>query len=162
MANNGGAPCTPTEKLIVCSKSVDCYTCLVNGGCLDDAVFPGDTGHECEDVTGTAAKGASTGTSRSSLCLSTISCILGSSCASQDVLICYCGGLGAGNACSTGSNPALANGLCASTEVNALEHLSTDPPSAIVTDYFNQNLGGGKANQIFSCAASGACSQCTQ
>jgi hypothetical protein len=140
---------------------VDCYTCLVNTGCLNDDVFPGDTSHECSDVIGSAVKGPSTGSLRSDLCLQTISCVLSTSCASQDVSICYCGQLGAGNACSTSSVPSAANGLCASTEISSLEHLATDAPSAVVPDFFNQNLGGGKANQIFACAASGgSCPQC--
>jgi hypothetical protein len=142
---------------------VDCYTCLVNTGCLDDNMFPGDTSHECGDVVGNATNGAQTGVAKSALCLQTIQCILANSCASTDVSICYCGALGAGDACSTSSTPSAANGTCAQTEIDALEHLNTQAPSAVVPDFFNQNLGGGKANQIFACAASGgACPQCLQ
>jgi hypothetical protein len=160
-AFNNGAGCTATEQRFL-NKSPDCYSCLVNTGCLDDAAF-GDTGHECGDVTGTAAGGAQAGTARSDLCLATIDCILSTSCASTDVAICYCGSLGAGDACTTSTNPSAANGPCASIELAALEHSSTDAPSAVVTDFFNLILGGGRANQIFACAHSGnACPMCLQ
>jgi hypothetical protein len=162
VAYNASATCTPTEQLFV-NKSLSCYNCLVNAACLNDDTF-GDVGHECGDVTGTAAKGASTGALRSDLCLQTIQCILNTSCASQDPSICYCGSLGAGDACTTSANPAASNGPCSSLEVNTLEHLSTDPPSAVIPDFYNLNLGGGRANQIFACASGtiSICPMCRQ
>jgi hypothetical protein len=143
------------------NKSVECYTCLVNVGCLNDVTF-NDTGHECGDVSGTASAGAQAGAARSDLCLATIDCILASSCASNDATPCYCGSLGAGNACTTSTNRAAANGACVSTELAALEHASTAPPSTVMPDYFNQNLGGGKANEIFACAGVNGCPMCLQ
>ena len=154
--NNNGANCSQTETLFV-HKSLDCYNCLVGGGCLDDQMF-NDMGHECEDVTGVAAKGAQTGVSRTSLCLQDLTCILKANCASSDVVLCYCGSLGGGNACSTSMMVGAANGACVQQETDATEHTSMEPPSKIVPDLFNQVLGGGKANQIFSCGA--ACPTC--
>ena len=152
---NGGAGCTPTEQRFA-AKSPDCYTCMVNGGCLDDTKF-GDTGHECGDVTGNAAKGAKTGTARSSLCLDTLDCILApaTKCASDDVNICYCGTLGAGNGCATAASGA--NGSCLQKEVDGLEHLASDAPSAVLPDYTTLSLGSGVANQLFVCAKSNGC-----
>jgi hypothetical protein len=152
-------PCSPTEALFV-ARSGDCYSCLVGAGCLDDAIL-GDTGHECGDLTGVAAAGADTGVSRSDLCLQTIQCILGSGCAAVDVANCYCGSLGPGNECTTSTDSAAPNGPCAATEVSALEHLSTDLPIAVLQDYFDLQLGGARANQIFACAAS-SCPTCVR
>jgi hypothetical protein len=162
-ANNSGADCTPTEALFE-AHSPSCYNCLVNAGCLDDLVTPGDTLHECGDVMGTAARGNQAGAAKSTLCLETIQCILQhGACASTDVSICYCGTLGAGDACSTSTDPNAPNGACKQAEIDGLEHLSTEPPSQIVPDYFNHVLGAGVANQIFACAASnGGCPTCLQ
>jgi hypothetical protein len=158
-SNNNGAPCTPTEQRFL-SKSVDCYNCLVSAGCLNDAIF-GDVLHECGDVPGNAANGAKAGTPRSTLCLATIDCVLQTNCSSSDVAICYCGSLGVGTSCTQAASGA--NGPCMQQEIDALEHVSSDTPAIIAPDYYNQNLGGGKANQIFSCANNGnVCPMCLQ
>jgi hypothetical protein len=158
-ANNGGADCTPTEALFE-AHAPSCYKCLVNAGCLNDTISS-DMGHECADVVGNAARGSRTGTARSTLCLDTLRCILQTGCASSDVAICYCGSLGAGGGCTMSMDPTAANGACAQTELDGMEHLSADPPSLVAPDFFNLNLGAGKANQIFSCASSnGGCPTC--
>jgi hypothetical protein len=159
-ANNGGADCTPTEALFE-SHAASCYLCLVNASCLNDVII-GDTGHECTDVVGNAAKGGRVGTPRSTLCMETLQCILQHSCASSDVAICYCGSLGAGNGCVQSSDPAAANGACKQIELDGLEHVATDPPSSVVPDFFNQALGAGKANQIFACGHNVPCPTCVQ
>ncbi len=152
--NNGGA-CTPTEQRFV-NKSLDCYKCMIAGGCLDDAFF-GDTGHECGDVAGVAAKGAKAGTSRTNLCLDTLDCILSPTimCAADDVNICYCGSLGAVNGCATATSGA--DGKCFHQEVDGLEHLATDAPSAVLPDYTTLSFGAGTANQLFVCGKSNGC-----
>ena len=157
VGNNNGAPCTPTEQRFV-NRSLECYKCMVSSGCLDDALF-NDTGHECGDVTGVAAHGAKTGTSRASLCLDTLDCILSpvNLCAADDVNLCYCGSLGAGNGCATATSGA--NGKCFQQEVDGLEHLAGDAPSAVLPDYNALSLGAGMANQLFVCAKSNACDE---
>lgn len=157
MGNNNGAPCTPTEQRFV-NKSLECYKCMVSSGCLDDALF-NDTGHECGDVTGVAAHGAKTGTARASLCLDTLDCILNpvNLCAADDVNLCYCGSLGAGNGCATATSGA--NGKCFQQEVDGLEHLAGDAPSAVLPDYNALSLGAGMANQLFVCAKSNSCDE---
>ena len=138
-------------------KSVDCYECMANAGCLDDDLF-GDTGHECADVAGNATAGAATGTSRNQLCLATLDCIMNPAnvCASTDVTICYCGSLGAGNGCATA--PAGApNGKCLTQELNGLEHTVDQAPSLVLPDYTALNKGAGMANQLFNCAKSNGC-----
>src|SRR6185436_2226080 len=111
----------------------------------DDALF-GDTGHECGDVAGNAVRGGATGVSRTQLCLDTLDCILvPPSCASTDVAVCYCGSLGAGNACSTAAAGA-PDGKCLTQELNGLEHLVTEAPSVVLPDFTSQGLGAGIAN----------------
>jgi hypothetical protein len=153
LAFNLDAGCTPTEQILA-DKSVDCYHCLVNAGCLNDNVL-NDKNNECGDLTGTADAGAEAGAANSDLCLATLRCILRTSCASTDVSICYCGGLGSANLCATATSGA--DGGCLQAEVNGLYLRATDPPSVVMTDYFNLNHPSGKANQIFTCAKSAAC-----
>ena len=154
-AYNGGAGCTPTEQRLV-DKSPECYRCMLNAGCIDDAFF-GDTGHECGDVSGNATAGAKSGSSRTSLCLATLDCIMTPAieCASDDVNICYCGTLGSGNGCATAASGA--NGKCFQAEVDGLEHLATDAPSAVLPDYTDLRRGAGMANQLFVCAKANQC-----
>src|SRR5262249_4996324 len=117
-----------------------------------------DSGHECGDVPGTAVRGAGAGVSRSQLCLDTLDCIMDPSklCASSDVSICYCGTLGAGNACFAA--PAGApDGACLTQELNGLEHLASDAPAGVLADFTTLTLGAGMANQLFNCAKSNGC-----
>jgi hypothetical protein len=152
--NDGGA-CTPTEQLFL-NKSPACYGCLANAGCLNTAKFD-DTGHECSDALGVAARGAKVGAKRSDLCLSTLECILSKGCASEDVALCYCGSLGAGNGCTTAMSGA--KGVCLQKEVDGLEHMAAEPPKVVVPDYFNRLLGAGMANEIFSCSRYNGCGE---
>jgi hypothetical protein len=134
----------------------------VNAGCLDDSVF-GDTGHECGDLAGNAVSGAKAGTAKSDLCLAAIDCVLNPAnlCAASDVNVCYCGSLGAGNACATAATGA--DGACFEEEVDGLEHAATDSPSAVLPDYTDLTRGAGLANQLFVCAKSNGCdSLCAQ
>jgi hypothetical protein len=148
--------CTATEQRFV-NKSVDCYTCLVAGLCLDDLV---DTNNECEDLTGTASGGAKKGTSNTDLCLATIDCILSTKCASSDVASCYCGTL-AGSACQTATIPG--NGPCAQAHCDGANHLITDPASVVSAALGNIMLPAGMADKIFSCGASNNCAPlCSQ
>jgi hypothetical protein len=152
--------CSATEQLFVRQDpTLGCYHCLSKAGCIDNAT--GDVGNECEDVTGNAVAGPAAGQSRASLCLSTLQCILGSSCTTSPPsspshpadVTCYCG--------ARNGTPCLADGpvgACAS-QINAgLE--STDTRENLVTRYTDTKLGAGQANQIFSCAIANRCSSC--
>jgi hypothetical protein len=155
--NDGGA-CSATEQRIL-SKSPSCYGCLANAGCLDTASF-NDTGHECTDLVGVSTRGGKVGAKRSDLCLSTLDCILSKGCASDDVALCYCGSLGAGNGCTTATSGA--KGACLQQELDGLEHSAGEPPKAVVPDYFNRLLGAGVANEIFACGRYNGCREACQ
>ena len=150
---NGGAPCTPTEQRFV-NKSVACYTCLVNASCLDSVTF-GDKNLECDDLSGEATGGAQRGTANSALCLATVDCILSTKCAASDVALCYCGALGPGTACATGTTPG--NGACAPVEAAGSNHLASDPSSAVALSLGSIQLPAGKADAIFACAKMNKC-----
>jgi hypothetical protein len=150
---NGGANCDLTATAFA-HKSADCYSCLVNGDCLDNAMFM-DVGKDCDDLTGNATGGARAGTSNEQLCLDKLSCIVSTSCASVDINLCYCGSLGAGNTCATATTPG--DGKCAQQEVDGSNHLITDPGSMVLPDLANQLLPAGLVDQIFVCAHSNQC-----
>lgn len=150
---NGGSPCTQTEQRFV-NKSVDCYNCLVNASCLDDAQF-GDKSHECEDLSGEAPGGSRKGSSNEALCLSTVDCILKTKCAASDVALCYCGSLGPGTACATGS--ASGDGPCAEAEAAGAYHTANEPAGAISPTLASIRLPAGKADSIFACAKLNNC-----
>jgi hypothetical protein len=159
-----GALCTPTEALIVAHDIAlgkgsaagpagdGCYSCLLNGGCLDDVPFA-DTGHECGDLTGTFAAGPAAGSAQASLCLETASCILGTSCASTGGLAqgCFCG---SADATTCAAQPATGNGPCHLQEVDGLGQ----PP--VVANLGAPTSPSGIANQIFQCATTNACTSC--
>ncbi len=154
--------CTPTEATIVqydidqghsptsgASGPDTCYGCLAYNGCLDDTEFA-DMGHECEDslLTGTASE-----------CEATLSCILGSACASASVSVCYCGTAGLLTTCQ--GNPAAGpiNGACASAIAAGLGFSvadGTDNTAQLTSTTF----AAGKAVQIFQCAITNACTAC--
>jgi hypothetical protein len=150
---NLDAGCTPTEQLLL-DKSPDCYQCLATAGCLDDNLQK-DMNNECGDLAGTADGGAEAGAANSDLCLATLQCILRTGCAVTDVNICYCGGLGAGNQCSTALSGA--DGGCLPQEVNGLGLRATASPNTVLSSYFDLSLPSGKANQIFACAKINTC-----
>jgi hypothetical protein len=140
-----------------------CVNCLVQGGALDDLIFP-DTGHECEDLGG-AAEAA---------CLATLDCILNTNvggdnvgdttlptaptCAPKgDVSDCYCGiGTDTGACAALTSAP---TGPCTDVEAAGLD-LPTFPTTPVLNAYTNVTLGSGVANQIFVTAQSNTCTTC--
>jgi hypothetical protein len=129
-----------------------CYPCLWNNGCLDDTVF-GDSGHECGDLAGTLG-----GSSDTSLCLATVSCILANACVnSAGVSTCYCGVANEGSACAAAGGAV--NGACLTQEVNGLGFVASDNTD-ILKQFTNTTLPAGLGNQIFQCAVSNTCSTC--
>lgn len=149
-----GDICTPTEiAFIQQDMTGGCYTCLLGGGCLDSP-DAGLSGNECDDLMGDAVNGPSAGAWKPSLCSSTISCILGSSCAAALVTDCYCGSA-VGAACLT---PGAANGACLTEETAGLE--TADPHATAGATFTSKSLAAGVANAIFACAASAHCSSC--
>jgi hypothetical protein len=148
---NNGQGCTATEQLFVNhDPSGLCYSCLVNGGCLDDLIY-GDSKHECEDLAASAQDA----------CFATIKCILGSGCASPAVSSCYCGTAGVSTDCQGSPAPGPINGMCASQIASGLGFPVTDGTDNTkhLTDTV---LPAGVADQIFQCAASNTCASCLQ
>jgi hypothetical protein len=158
---NASGVCSPTEALFVAhdvaigkataagpDPTGACYTCLFNGGCLDDTVL-GDTGHECGDL----AAGVQAN------CTSTISCIIGSKCAAASVSTCYCGTAGVATACQGNPAPGPINGACDTQIATGLGFPLTDGTDNTkhLTD---TTLAAGMADQIFQCALSNSCSAC--
>jgi hypothetical protein len=132
--------------------ATSCYECLFNAGCIDDTVF-GDSNHECGDLTGTLDGG-----SDSTLCLSTISCIISTSCVdSAGVSTCYCGTTHEGSACASAGGAV--NGACLTQEVNGLGYPASDNTD-ILKNFTSTALPSGMANQLFQCASSNSCSTC--
>jgi hypothetical protein len=149
---NAGLGCTPTEQLFVDrDKTNGCYDCMVQGGCLDDAVFM-DTGHECGDV-GTPTQ--------QTACLDMMSCLLGTGCANStgSVAACYCGTSSPTSTCQ--GNPAAGpiDGVCANAIATALGFPVSDGTDNTkgLTDI---TLPGGVAAHIWQCARNNACSSC--
>jgi hypothetical protein len=129
-----------------------CYPCLWNNGCIDDTVF-GDSSHECGDLSGTLDGGADP-----TLCLSTVACILSTSCVNAaGVSTCYCGVANEGSACASAGGAV--NGLCLTQEVNGLGYAASDNTD-ILKNFTNTALPAGMANQIFQCAESNSCTTC--
>jgi hypothetical protein len=156
-------------------KMNDCYACLVNGSCLDDS--HGDTGNECEDNTGSAAYApivASASNTTTAQCEAVVECILASStgttdsaeesseCAALSVGTCYCG-TAANSTCASGSlaspAPGPINGVCA-TQIAAGLGLPVGDGADIAPNFNATTTAGGRANQIFTCANSNACTSC--
>jgi hypothetical protein len=149
-----GGICTPTEiAFIQQDMTGGCYACLLAAGCLDSP-DAGISGNECDDLMGDAVTGPSAGAWKPSLCSSTISCILGSSCAAPLVTDCYCGSA-VGAACLI---PGAANGACLMDESAGLE--TTDPHATVGATFTSKSLAAGVANAIFACAAGAHCSSC--
>ncbi len=149
-----GGVCTATELAFVQQDLTgSCYACLLGAGCLDSPEG-GLSGNECDDLVGNAASGPNAGAWKPSLCLMTVSCILGSSCADPLATSCYCG-TAAGVACL---NPGAANGACLTAETGGLE--TTDPQVTVTPTFTSKSLAAGVANAIFVCAAGAHCSSC--
>ncbi|HEY2509783.1 MAG TPA: hypothetical protein VGI39_02975 [Polyangiaceae bacterium] len=156
-SGNASGLCSATQALLIQhdiaaghATTTDCYSCLLNAGCIDDTQFS-DTGHECDDLAGSFG-----GASSSSLCLSTLGCVLGSSCASSDISVCYCGAGNAGTACQTAASP---NGACFTAEVTGL---GVSDNASVLKDLTDTTRPSGMANQIFACAESYGCAACLQ
>jgi hypothetical protein len=145
--NNGGLGCTPTEQLFVQADSTGaCYSCLVANGCLDDSIFA-DTGHECEDLTGTTQQQE---------CRDTVSCILGAGCATSAVSTCYCGTAGVSTTCQGNPAPGPINGACAQQISTGLGFPLNDGTD-VTKNFTDTTRPAGMADQIFQCALSNKC-----
>jgi hypothetical protein len=160
-SGNSTGVCSPTEAQIVqhdiargAASTTPCYSCLLQAGCIDDTSF-GDTNHECGDLAGTFDAGPQSGTTSSTLCLNTVSCIFGSSCSSSSVSTCYCGS-STGSACQ---NATTTDGACVTQEVAGLG-LTTS--QSILQNFTDTTRPSGMANQLFQCAVSSNCAACLQ
>jgi hypothetical protein len=131
-----------------------CYDCLWNNGCLDDTVF-GDTGYECDDT------GLTTGTALE--CHQVVNCILGSSCAQSDVATCYCG-TGDPNTTCWGDPAAVVNGACHPqiARGNGFTAFAYKDGTDNITHIYDTDRAAGRADQIFACALTNACTACLQ
>ncbi len=160
---NSNGVCSATEALLVAQDvkkglataagpdpASSCYSCLLNGGCLDDTTFM-DTGHECGDLPA----------AQQSACSGVISCILGSSCASAAVSTCYCGTAPVGGSCQ--GNPAAGpiNGACDTQIAAGLGFPVTDGTDN-TKNLTDTTRPAGMADQIFQCAHSNNCAACLQ
>jgi hypothetical protein len=158
--NSVGNLCSPTEAAIVNNDIAKgyvtgpgpepasaCYECLAQAGLLDDT--SGDTGNECEDSTNEAQ------------CLATVSCVLGTSCASTALNVCYCGTAPVSGSCNAVGAANAANGVCA-TQIAA--GLSFDPTDGhdILANLISKKLPSGIADKIFQNAISNGCTTCLQ
>lgn len=156
--------CTPTEALIV-QYDIDkglaaaagnapagsCYDCLYQNTCLDDTHYA-DTGHECGDstiTTGTAAQ-----------CLAVISCVLSTSCSSQDAVACYCGTAPEGTTCQGNPSSAI-NGQC-DAPIAAGLGFTTKDGTDVTAHFTDGDKASGVADQLFNCAVNSQCTMCQQ
>jgi hypothetical protein len=160
---NEGGVCTPTECLFY-HQGPDCYNCLLQAGCLDDAPPPisfGDTGHECADLTAPGADGGPTdsvdplGTPRRQRCLDVVQCTLANSSAQPILAFGYCGMQPTTVSCQT-ATPGQ-TGPCLAVEQAGVE---TVDPNTVLSRYTNITYGGGMANQLFQCAIANMCPAC--
>jgi hypothetical protein len=161
-SGNADGVCTPTEARFVQhdidaghAATTDCYSCMVNAGCIDDTLF-GDTHHECGDLTGAFNAGPRAGAPSADLCLATVDCVLASSCQSGDIADCYCGIGASGSQCQTLATPA---GPCVGAETDGLGLTSNTQVLQSLTDTTRPS---GMANQLFACAQSNGCAACTR
>jgi hypothetical protein len=153
---NANGVCSATEAAFL-QKDIaaghattqDCYSCLWNNSCLNDTQF-NDTNHECDDLTGTFG----TAGSSSAACAATLSCIVSTGCANNDVQDCFCGADNPGNSCQTAANP---DGACKTQEIAGLG--VSDGPT-VLKDLTDTTRPAGMANQIFSCAKTNSCAAC--
>jgi hypothetical protein len=169
--NNGGAPCTATELLLIehdtnpdgtakgdAAQAFACYDCMENAGCIDDSVFASDVDHECGDTGGTGITMPTLhGDSATTACLNVVSCILShpTCTGSNGSGTCYCG-TAIGSACTMAGMP---NGPCLAQEEDGLD---TTDPTAANNHFTNIAYAGGMANTLFSCAGSNNCTTCYQ
>jgi hypothetical protein len=142
-----GGEIVTTATLVQTYQGAACYSCAVTHNCLaPNADFL------CEELDGAVADaGPEAGSTRESLCLAALQCILQSNCPSSGSLTaCFCGTT-ASASCRAGT--ATPNGSCVSEEQNGLETLDA---SVIYTSLsFGQGvtstLGAGVANRVAGC-----------
>jgi hypothetical protein len=156
-SGNASGACSATEAALVQhdiaaghAATTDCYSCMLNAGCIDDTSF-GDSGHECEDLAGTFGPNGKTS---SSLCAATVQCVFQTSCQGNDVSDCFCGIGVSSAACQTIATP---TGPCYAQEV---EGLGFSDDTHVLQDYTDTSRPAGMANQLFACAKSNDCAAC--
>jgi hypothetical protein len=138
---DGGDAGLTSEGVIANLRNDTCRQCAITNDCLD----PGNGMPTCETTTGVSAPGTpDPGVTRSTLCFSTLECLLQTNCFKDDsVLGCYCGTV-AGGSCSTTN----ANGPCKTQEEDGFE--STDL-NVILGTPGNTDTGSDVANEIVEC-----------
>jgi len=147
---NADGVCSPTEAAFLQkdinaghASTQDCYSCLWNNSCLNDTQFS-DTNHECGDLAAASV----------AACTSTLSCIISTGCANNDIQDCFCGADNPGNSCQTAANP---DGACKTQEIAGLG--VSDAPT-VLKNLTDTTRPAGMANQIFSCAKTNSCAAC--
>ena len=142
------ADCEPSLALFAAKKGKTCTDALQTT-CLKGTAI-GTTSsysHTCAYITGTTAATAPLpNVSQTSVCLSTLSCLVTSSTcwtANGDAPSCYCGD--SGTQCTT---PGKADGVCLAQEQNGME---TTDPNAINQNWLFEGTGAGVANQLVQC-----------
>jgi hypothetical protein len=140
---------TESTLSVLATATPDCLACAETAQCLA-------INGSCEDLVGNVAPDGSpsAGTSRVSLCLDTLACVLRTGCtdvSTIDDLACYCG-----SACADGGAP---DGPCAAAEMAGIEQ--TDPAAIEdVSNFYDTALGGGRANSLVTCLAQAGCNSC--
>ena len=150
-AGEGGADAGPPEAgtdgglttlgVIGALRGDTCRQCAIDNHCDPTTDIPA-----CEDTTGVSASGSpDPGMARSTLCFSTLTCVLQTNCFQNDsVSGCYCGTIDAGS-CSTTH----ANGPCKTQVEDGYE--STDVDVILNTPEASPDTGSDVANQIVEC-----------
>jgi hypothetical protein len=183
---NTSTVCTGTEAFIVnrdiakgnvsgnLPSAGSCYECLTAHGCINDDTN-GDTGHECEDLSGPV--GGSSVKTKPQACLDTMGCIYGAAanmvpastttCVQQPgkgVQQCFCGNAFPDDATCSMGTVAQANGTCEAIELDGLGFNTSTPNSTILGAFTTTTLGSGQANHVMQCAGSNSavpsCPQC--
>ncbi len=187
-----GAPCSATEAVLVqldinnktatapgpdpfpdpsnfSDPANGCYNCLWNAGGIDDAVF-GDTGHECQDTSGSFTSTSGNTDTFSDDCVQLLTCItvgepsasppIAGGCAQTNggVDNCYCGS-GGGSPSNCPNNGATTNGLCKTFETNGF-HFAPSDSTDILKNFSDKAEPSGIANQIIVSANANSCTQC--
>jgi hypothetical protein len=141
-----GAACTATEQALFAKDPTgECLGCFFQSGCLDDS--NGDTGQECEDLSGAAAQ---------EQCLAALRCDIGSSPGSS---LAPAAGLAVNAYCGVGVQLAKCEtdrpaGLCASPIAAGFP--AGFSPTQIVSNFAVRKHPAGMANAIVACGGSAA------
>ncbi len=149
-AAEGGAEAGPPEAgtdgglttlgVIGAIRGDTCRQCAIDHQCDPTMDVP-----TCEGTTGVSASGSpDPGVARSTLCFSTLTCVLQANCFVNDsVAACYCGTVDV-SSCSTSD----ANGPCKTQEEDGYE---TTDVNVILNDITLTDTGSDAANQIVEC-----------